>query len=432
MIDETHDPKLTSWVESANGHADFPIQNLPIGVFTPPNGGGPRGGVAIGDRVLDLGEAITLGLLSRDVAGAAAVPSLNGFLALGAAGRIAVRQAVQTLLRADGPHATRASALGDRLTPQASACSFSLPADIGDYTDFYAGINHAVNVGRLFRLDAPLLPNYKHVPIAYHSRASSIRVSGEPVRRPLGQSKAEGATKPGFGPCKRLDMELELGVWVGPGNALGEPVSIGEAAEHIAGYSLLNDWSARDLQAWEYQPLGPFLAKSFLSTLSPWIITPEALAPFRIPQAPRPKGDPKPLPYLWDEADQKAGAIDLQLEVWLTSAAMRDQDMAPLRLALSNVKHLYWTTAQMLAHHTSNGCNLRPGDLLGTGTISGPTPDSQGSLLEISEGGAKPFTLPTLETRTFLADGDEVTIRGHCARKGYASIGFGECRGRIV
>ncbi len=431
MIDDTHDAALKSWVASANGHADFPIQNLPLGVFTPPEGGAPRGGVAIGDSILDLRAAIDEGQFSGNglvAAEAASGPTLNPLMALGAGPRQALRRQLSELLH----EGSKAEGLAARLLHDASACVMALPAAIGDYTDFYAGINHATNAGRLFRPDTPLLPNYKHLPVAYHSRASSIRPSGQPVKRPSGQLKAPDADAPGFGPSRRLDIELEVGVFAGPGNDLGEPVPIGEAADHIAGYCLLNDWSARDIQAWEYQPLGPFLAKNFLSTISPWVVTPEALAPFRIAQAIRPEGDPRPLPHLWDDRDQAGGALDLQLEVFLSSRQMRDKGLAPVRLSLTNAAYLYWTPAQMLAHHTSTGCNLQPGDLFGTGTISGTDVGSYGSLLEMSLGGKQPFTLPTGESRTFLEDGDEIVFHAHAARDGFVSIGFGECRGRVV
>jgi fumarylacetoacetase len=435
MTDISHSPNLKSWVDSADGHSDFPIQNLPVGVFTPPGGGAPRGGVAIGDRILDLAEALGAGLLTGDAAEAAKAatgPSLNGFLALGAAPRRALRQGVSALLRHDSEAAGKARDLGERLTPLAADATLMLPAAIGDYTDFYAGIHHAVNVGKLFRPDNPLLPNYKYVPIGYHGRSSSIRPSGAPVRRPSGQLKAPDAAAPVFAPSRRVDIELELGVWVGPGNDQGQPVPVGQAADHIAGYCLLNDWSARDIQAWEYQPLGPFLSKNFFSTISPWIVTPEALVPFRIAQPARPEGDPAPLPYLWDERDQAEGGLDVELEVYLSTAAMRAKNLPAQRISLSSTRHLYWTAAQMLAHHTSNGCNLRPGDFLGSGTISAPTPDGFGSLLELTVGGAEPITLPGGETRTFLENGDEVVMRARARREGYASIGFGECRGQIV
>jgi fumarylacetoacetase len=311
-------------------------------------------------------------------------------------------------------------------------CTMQLPARIGDYTDFYTGIHHANNIGKQFRPDSPLLPNYKHVPIGYHGRASSIRVSGADVVRPSGQTRLANADAPQFGPSRRLDYELELGLWVGQGNRLGEPIAIGHAAQHIAGYSLLNDWSARDIQAWEYQPLGPFLAKNFLSTISPWIITAEALAPFRVAQPARPQGDPQPLPYLWDDMDQRRGALSVQIEVYLQTAQMRAAGLAPVRLSLGSATHMYWTPAQLIAHHSSNGCDLQPGDLLGTGTISSPDPSGFGSLMELSIGGSAPLTLPNSETRSFLEDGDVVTMRAKAEASGFRSIGFGVCSGEVL
>lgn len=429
-IDETHDPALTSWVASANGHADFPIQNLPLGVFSPPNEA-PRGGIAIGDSILDLLGAAADGLFEGEAltaAQGATGPALNPLLALGAGPRRALRRRVSALLATGSPER-------DKVEPHlypASSCTLHLPAQIGDYTDFYAGIHHAVNVGRVFRPDNPLLPNYKHVPIGYHGRASSIRPSGADVRRPNGQRKGPQDEAPSFGPARRLDYELELGIWVGPGNALGEPIDIAQAGTHIAGLCLLNDWSARDLQAWEYQPLGPFLAKNFISTVSPWIVTMEALAPFRIAQPARPAGDPRPLPYLWDEADQQTGAFALRLEVYLFSAEMRRQGLPPLRLSQGEARHMYWTAAQLLTHHASNGCNLQPGDLLGTGTISAPTEDGFGSLLELTRGGQQPLELPTGETRTFLEDGDTLFLSAVAEAQGSVSIGFGPCAGTIL
>ncbi len=435
MIDATHDQRLRSWVESAPGHRDFPIQNLPLGIFSPKDDATPRAGIAIGDQILDLQAALAGSFFSgpaRIAAEAAAGATLNKLMSLGAAPRRALRTQVSALLQAGTETGLRAQAVGKHLLHPAAQCQMLLPCAIGNYTDFYAGINHAVNAGRLFRPDNPLLPNYKYVPIGYHSRPSSIRPSGIPVRRPSGQTKAPDAAEPAFGPSRRVDMELEVGFWVGPGNDLGEPLPIGTATDHIAGYCLLNDWSARDIQPWEYQPLGPFLAKSFHTTISPWVITPEALEPFRIAQARRPEGDPRPLPYLWDEQDQLCGALDLPLEILLTSERMREQGMSPLRLSLSNTRHLYWTMAQMVAHHTSNGCNLQPGDLLGTGTISAPTPDGLGSLLEMTEGGKKPVQLPSGEQRTFLENGDEIVIQARAQRSGFAPIGFGECRAMII
>jgi fumarylacetoacetase len=430
-LDHTHDPARRSWVASANGHADFPLQNLPIGVFTPPAGGGPRGGVAIGEEILDIGAAARQGVFQGDSAKGAALasrPSLNDFFAAGAYARAHLRQALFAIL-SDG--ASEAAGLRPLLY-RAADCSMHLPADIGDYTDFYAGIHHAMNVGKQFRPDQPLLPNYKYVPIGYHGRSSSIRPSGTPVRRPRGQRKGPNDAEPTFGPSRRLDYELELGIWIGPGNELGTPIPIGEADRHVAGFCLLNDWSARDLQAWEYQPLGPFLAKNFATSISTWIVLPEALAPFRVPQSPRPQGDPAPLPHLLDADDQQSGAFDIELEVLLVTPCLAAASLAPHRLSIGSARHLYWTVAQLVAHHASNGCNLRPGDLLGTGTISAPTPDGYGSLLEISQGGKAPVTLATGNTRTFLEDGDEVIIRARARRDGAASIGFGEVRGVVL
>jgi fumarylacetoacetase len=426
MIDATHDTNLRCWVPSADGHAQFPIQNLPLGVFAP-GGAHPRGGVAIGDFIVDLAGLAAADLLAGDakVAAAACGETLNALLSLGARYRRALRIGVSRLL------SSQASAARVQTHVHAARdCTLHLPADIGDYTDFYAGIHHALAIGKLFRPDAPLLPNYKHVPIAYHGRSSSIRASGAPVPRPRGQIKAADAAAPAYAPSARLDFELELGIWVGPGSQLSTPVPIADAHEHIAGYCLLNDWSARDVQTWEYQPLGPFLAKNFLTTVSPWIVTPEALAPYRIPQAVRPEGDPRPLPYLWDDADQAQGALDIDLEVSLSTVAMRRDGLAPERLTLSNSRHLYWTAAQMLTHHTSGGCNLRAGDLFGSGTIS--SPDSGGSLLELSGGGKQPVRLANGEQRTFLLDGDEVRLTATARRAGLAPIGFGDCRGIVA
>jgi fumarylacetoacetase len=307
-----------------------------------------------------------------------------------------------------------------------------LPAQVGDYTDFFAGIHHATNAGKLLRPDNPLLPNYKHLPVGYHGRASSVVSSGSPVRRPSGQRKGATEPAPSFGPSRSLDFELELGVWIGPGNELGTPIAVKDAADHIAGFCLLNDWSARDIQTFEYQPLGPFLGKSFCTTVSPWVITPEALAPFRMPLPRRPAGDPAPLPYLLDAEDQQAGALDIELEVCLSSLGLQAKGLPPHRIALSNAHHLYWTVAQLVAHHTCGGCNLRPGDLFGTGTISSDTREGLGSLLEISAGGRQPVELGSGEARRFLEDGDTIIMRARCAREGFAPIGFGECRGTIV
>ncbi len=430
-LDATHDPELRSWVASANGHPDFPVQNLPLGVFSPPGGGTLRAGVAIGDMVLDLSAAHAAGLFSGEAARAAEASvggPLNALFALGAGPRRALRARLSELLAEGGAERARV----EPCLHEAAACTLHLPARIGDYTDFYVGIHHATNVGRLFRPDNPLLPNYKWVPIGYHGRASSVVPSGTPIRRPNGQRKRADEAEPSFGPCRNLDYELELGVWIGPGNALGEPIPIGGAAGHIVGYCLLNDWSARDIQAWEYQPLGPFLAKNFGSTVSPWVVTPEALAPFRAAQPPRPEGDPAPLPYLLDEADQREGALALELEVLLLTPGLKEKGLAPHRLSLSDARHMYWTAAQMVAHHACNGCNLAPGDLLGTGTISAPGEEGFGSLLEATRGGKKPIALASGEERRFLEDGDEVLLRARARRQGFATIGFGECRGAVL
>lgn len=429
-LDATHDHGLRSWVTSANGHPDFPIQNLPLGVFSPA-GGTARAGIAIGDRILDLTAILAEGLLTGEAARAgeaARGASLNGLLALGAGPRRALRVRLSELLREGASERGRQEgALHD-----AASCTIHLPAAIGDYTDFFVGIHHATNAGKLFRPDNPLLPNYKWVPIGYHGRASSVRPSGVPFHRPKGQTKAPDASEPSFGPCRRLDFELELGVWMGPGNAAGTSVAIGDAAEHVAGFCLLNDWSARDVQVWEYQPLGPFLAKSFATTVSPWIVTPEALAPFRTAQPARPAGDPQPLPYLHDERDQREGALAIELEVLLATPGLTGKGLPPHRVALSDARHMYWTVAQMIAHHTSGGCDLRPGDLLGTGTISTPDHSGLGSLLEVTRNGAEPVSLASGEERRFLEDGDEIILKARCRRDGFAPIGFGECRASIL
>jgi fumarylacetoacetase len=431
-LNRTHDPALKSWVGSANrAGADFPLQNLPFGVFRRAGSAEAwRGGVAIGDQILDLGAPALTGL-ADGVAGealrACTEPTLNSFMAMGSAAWSALRAFLSEALRAESPHATRLRAA---LVPQKLA-EYTVPAKIGDYTDFYASIHHATTVGRLFRPDSPLLPNYKWVPIGYHGRASSIRVSGQEFQRPRGQVLAKGADRPGLSPSERLDYELELGIFVGAGNELGNPVPIGAAEEHVFGICLLNDWSARDVQAWEYQPLGPFLAKNFATTISPWIVTLEALAPFRAPWT-RPTDDPQPLPYLDGGDLRTAGALDIQLEAWLETAQMRARGLAPERLSHSTFRDSYWAVAQLLAHHTVNGCNLEAGDLLGSGTQSGPTPQEAGSLLELTDGGKRALTLASGETRTFLADGDRVVFKGWCERAGFARIGFGEVAGTVL
>lgn len=425
-LDHTHNPEARSWVEGADDHAAFPVQNLPLGVFST-GGGAPRIGTAIGDKVLDLAVLADKGLLPRGVAEAAGAPTLNALFALPPAERLALRHALFALLTSDYHRVKLQPALHE-----AADCVLHLPFVIGDYTDFYVGIEHATNVGRLFRPDNPLLPNYKHVPIAYHGRASSVRVSGTPVQRPRGQILPAGAQAPVFGPSERLDYELELGLWIAGENPLGEPVPIAQSWDRIGGLCILNDWSARDVQAWEYQPLGPFLAKNFVTSVSPWVVTAEALAPFRQAQAARPEGDPAPLAYLSDAQDQAQGGLAVDLEVTLSSAAMRAKGLAPLRLSQGDAQAMYWTPAQMIAHHTVNGCNLRPGDLLGTGTLSGAARDSLGSLLEITQGGRAPLDLPGGEVRRFLEDGDEVTILAQARRAGWRSIGLGTCKGTVA
>jgi len=391
-LDDTHDPQLRSWVESANDpQSDFPIQNLPFGFVA-----GGRAVVAIGDRVLDLARAGIAAEFGQ-------FPSL--------------RHRISDLLRAGN----RTPATEAALLPMRDAELVALAP--GDYTDFYASIHHATRVGQLFRPDNPLLPNYKYVPIAYHGRSSSIVGSGTAIHRPSGQSKAPNAELPVFGPSKRLDYELEVGVVIGRGNTLGEPIPIERAEEHALGVCLVNDWSARDIQAWEYQPLGPFLSKNFATSISPWIVTMEALAPFRAPAT-----NPDPLAYLHSDENQQSGGIDITLEVLLRSRKMSE----PTRLSIGSFRDMYWTAAQMIAHHTSNGCNLRAGDLLASGTVSGPERESAGCLLELTEGGKKPITLWSGEQRTFLEDGDEVILRGWCERPGFRRIGLGECRGAIV
>jgi fumarylacetoacetase len=434
MIDETHAAGRSSWIASANGHAVFPIQNLPLGVFSP-EGGFARGGIAIGDSIFDVGAALEAGLFSgaaRDAAEAASGRTLNPLLEAGPAARQALRRRVSEILDGKGGDAARIQTMASRLVHDSARCVLQLPAQVGDFTDFFAGIHHAYTAGTISRPENPLMPNYKYVPVAYHSRASSVRPSGGGVRRPSGQRKAAEQAAPDFGPCRNLDYELELGVWIGPGNEIGTPIPIAEASRHIAGFCLLNDWSARDIQAWESQPLGPFLAKSLSTFVSPWIVTTEALAPFRIAQPKRPAGDPVPLPNLNDTADQAQGCFAIDFEVLLLTPKMRADGAPRHLLSRSNAAMLYWTVAQMVAHHTSNGCNLRPGDLFGSGTVSGTEPGTEGCLLEMTRGGRNPVSLPNGETRTYLADGDEVIFRGTAHRDGAVSIGFGECRGTVT
>jgi fumarylacetoacetase len=444
-IDPTHDPDARSWVQSANDPAaDFPIQNLPFGVFRAREGAGDwRVGVAIGDSIVDIAACVDAGVFSGEAATAAALcraPVLNPLMAAGRDASNALRRALNEWLRADAAGEALANdarekarrAERDGLLVAMRDAELGLPAAIGDYTDFYASIQHATNVGSMFRPDNPLLPNYKWVPIGYHGRASSIVVSGQPVRRPSGQTRDGADAAPTVGPSRRLDYEVEVGVFIGAGNELGSTIPIDEAGNHVFGLCLLNDWSARDIQTWEYQPLGPFLAKNFVTTISPWVVTVDALEPFRAPAFARAANDPAPLPYLSSQNDTKSGGIDIVLELSLASATMREAGIAPMRVSRGNFTDMYWTVAQLVAHHASNGCNLRPGDLLGSGTVSGTSPDARGSLLERAWRGTEPLALPSGETRTFLQDGDEVTIRGYCERAGRRRIGFGECRGLIV
>jgi fumarylacetoacetase len=432
LINETHDINLTSWVESANvDNCDFPIQNLPFAEFRRKGSDEAfRGGVAIGDQVIDLAKLSKLNVLTGDAktaADAASEATLNTFMGLGKQYWSALRLALSKALRAGSEHQ---QALSDTLVAQ-SDIEFSLPCRIGDYTDFYTSIYHATAVGSLFRPDNPLLPNYKWVPIGYHGRSSSIDVSGQTFHRPKGQTKAPDAEVPSFGPCKRLDYELELGIYLGKGNALGDAIAIENAENHVFGFCVFNDWSARDLQAWEYQPLGPFLAKNFASTVSPWIVTTEALAPYRTSWT-RDENDPQPMDYLESNANRDQGAFDIQMDVRIQTQKMRSEGHNPTRVSTSSFKHSYWTVAQMVTHHTVNGCNFMPGDMLGSGTQSGPTHEEAGSLLELSRGGKEKITLSNGEQRSFLEDGDNVIMRGWCEKEGYARIGFGSVESTVL
>ena len=432
LINETHDINLTSWVESANvDNCDFPIQNLPFAEFRRKGSDEAfRGGVAIGDQVIDLAKLSKLNVLTGDAktaADAASEATLNTFMGLGEQYWSALRLALSKALRAGSEHQ---QALSDTLIAQ-SDIEFSLPCRIGDYTDFYTSIYHATAVGSLFRPDNPLLPNYKWVPIGYHGRSSSIDVSGQTFHRPKGQTKAPDAEVPSFGPCKRLDYELELGIYLGKGNALGDAIAIENAENHVFGFCVFNDWSARDLQAWEYQPLGPFLAKNFASTVSPWIVTTEALAPYRTSWT-RDENDPQPMDYLESKANREQGAFDIQMDVKIQTQKMRSEGHNPTRVSTSSFKHSYWTVAQMVTHHTVNGCNFMPGDMLGSGTQSGPTHEEAGSLLELSRGGKEKITLSNGEQRSFLEDGDNVIMRGWCEKEGYARIGFGSVESTVL
>lgn len=435
-VDATHSIDLRSWVASANrAGTDFPIQNLPFGVFVRhESAGSPRIGVAIGDEVLDLFAAIEAGLFDRfdtAIVETLQASSLNALMALGRKASTEIRHHVSSLLAADNAHLRDNRAARSATLVPKDDVEMCLPATIGDYTDFYASAFHAFNIGSMFRPDNPLLPNYKYLPVAYHGRASSVIVSGTAFRRPSGQAILKENEAPVFGPSRQLDYELEVGILVGAGGRLGQRIPIDQAESHIFGICLVNDWSARDIQRWEYQPLGPFLSKSFATSISPWVVTLDALAPFRVSALKRPEGDPEPLPHLRSPLDQSWGGIDLRLEVFLSSEQMRERGVEPLLLSRGNFRDMYWTMAQMLTHHSSNGCNLRSGDLMGSGTVSGPTKESRGCLLELTWRGTEPISLPTGETRRFLMDGDEVILKGYCERANAVHIGLGECRGII-
>ncbi len=439
QLNHTHDPATRSWLPSANAtDTDFPIQNLPLAVFRRSGSDESfRGGVAIGDQVLDLaalsGTACLQGLAAQ-AAGACAQAVLNGFLALGPAAWQALRHALFGLLQSSAP-GTSVAAVRACLLPQ-DAVEYAVPMAIGDYTDFYTSIHHARNVGRIARPDAPpLTPNFQWLPIAYHGRASSIVVSGQKFRRPMGQFMPAGASTPVYGPCARLDYELELGICIGQGNAFGEPIALAQAESHIFGLCLLNDWSARDIQFWEMAPLGPFLGKNFATSVSPWLVSLEALAPFRLPFE-RPADEPQPLAYLESAGNRAQGVLDVRLEVLLQTARQRGKGQPGTRVSHTSFRHQYWTLAQMVTQHTVGGCNLQTGDLLGTGTISGPQPQEAGAMVELTKGGREPITLThadgVTEQRAFLQDGDAVILRGWCEAPGRVRIGFGECRGEVL
>ncbi|MGD9590244.1 MAG: fumarylacetoacetase [Pyrinomonadaceae bacterium] len=435
-INETHDPNLQSWVESANDpNTDFPIQNLPFCQFEGFDTGEHFNvGVPIGDQMLAMPALRNRGLFKgseaeEDFQNAFEGNDLEDLLYMGA-GKI--RRHLMKLLDVKAEEQIKNS-VAECLVPISSIHNFEMPVDhIGDYTDFYCSIFHATNVGSMFRPDNPLLPNYKYVPIGYHGRASSIVISGTDIKRPHGQNRSDAEKPPVFIPCKNLDYEMELGFFVGTGNELGTPINIRDAEDHIFGVCLVNDWSARDIQAWEYQPLGPFLAKNFATTISPYVVTMEALAPFRTPAFERDADDPQPLEYLSDEQNRKFGGLDINLEVLIQTEKMRNENIEPHRLSRSNTKDLYWTIGQMLTHHASNGCNLQTGDLMATGTVSGKEKSERGCMLELTWRGTEPIELPSGETRRFLEDGDEVIMKGFCEREGFRRIGLGECRGRVL
>lgn len=433
---ETHDPRRRSWVESANDPAtDFPIQNLPFGVFRRRGAEEePRVGVAIGDQILDIADCRSGGLFIGPTFTAAIsceVGSLNPLMSLGAEQWSLLRHRIGELLCADNRESGRTRPIVERSLVPMSAADMLLPADIGDYTDFWASIHHATNVGTLTLSDGPLRPNYRFVPVACHGRASSVVISGTGIRRPVGQTKHGQSDVPAFGPTRQLDYQLEVGFFIGPGNAWGVPIEMTSAEGHIFGLCMVNGWSARDIETWEHEPLGPFLARNFATTISPWIVSLEALVPFRVPASGRSVDDPSPLPHLDSTEDQSAGAIDITLEAFVRSRRMRDDGMKPFKVSRGRFTDIYWTIAQMLVHHTSNGCNVRPGDMVASGTVSGHGEDSRGCLLERTWRGTEPLELPTGEERRFLEDGDEVIFHGFCEREGSARIGFGECRGVV-
>ena len=434
-MNATHAVTLRSWVESANdGATDFPIQNLPYGIFSRvgEKSEARRVGVAVGNFILDVTAGVRAGLLLPSRAAMACEsPTLNTLMRLGRGDQSALRSAVSDLLREGSEAGRRAMDARESLLVPMEDSALHLPAAIGDYTDFYASIHHATNVGRMFRPDNPLLPNYKYVPIGYHGRASSVVASGAEIRRPSGQTKASDAESPIFGPSRMLDYESELGLFVGWGNDIGASVGIAEAEDHVFGYCLVNDWSARDIQSWEYQPLGPFLAKNFATTISPWVVTSEAVEPYRVAAFKRAEEDPAPLEYLLSDENEKSGGLNATLEVRIASRMMRDRNLPPFLLSRAPFSLMYWTMAQMLTHHASNGCNLRTGDLIASGTVSGPAPGEMGCLLELTRRGASPITLPTGEARKFLEDGDEVIMLGYLEAEGHPRIGFGECQGTI-
>ncbi len=444
-IDESHDPNLKSWVESANDETtDFPLQNLPFGVFHTDDEeeGDGRIGMAIGDRVVDLLELCEAGAFDdlddeeNPIDEDLDAPALSILLMSGRERWGGIRDRVRELLTHGNDELAGEKELLEAALLPMQDCRMLVPGEVGDYTDFYASVHHATNVGSMFRPDNPLLPNYKWIPIGYHGRASSLVASGSEIRRPCGQTRPDENAPPVYGPCKLLDYELEVGCMMGPANERGSRLPIERAEEAIFGICLVNDWSARDMQKWEYQPLGPFLAKSFATTVSPWVVPIEALAPFRTPAFVRPEGDPQPLDYLDSKHNRESGGIDITLEVLIASKQMRDKGIAPVRVSVGSFKHMYWTFAQMLTHHASNGCNMEAGDLIASGTVSGPEKESRGCLLEMTWDGPgkprKPIELPTGETRTFLEDHDEVILKGWCEREGYRRIGFGVCDGVIL